>query len=74
MADGMSYETYWRAVMGDDRSAEDVVWDFDLVGDKASLDEWLGEAEAEARLQGLDDDGAIARHHARALAELLAAR
>jgi len=67
-----SYEAYWAAVIGDRRSAEDAVREFDLMEDRRGLSEWLGEGEEEARRQGahIDDGG---DNHARALDELLAA-
>ena len=43
------YEGYWNTVLGANRSAEDVIREFDLsTNDKRGLDEWLGYAEVEA--------------------------
>jgi hypothetical protein len=47
---GWTYEGYWSAVLGANRSAADVVREFALV--PAGLDEWLGTAEAEAAAMG----------------------
>lgn len=44
-----TYEGYWNAVLGANRSASDVVSEFELnTGDRRGLDEWLGQAEGEA--------------------------
>lgn len=44
-----TFEGYWNAVLGANRSAEDVIREFDLdASDRRGLDEWLGHAEAEA--------------------------
>jgi len=65
-----SYEGYWNAVLGDRRSAEQVVAEFELVGE--GLDEWLGTAEAEAaRVGGLRElPDEWSDFHAQALEEL----
>ena len=49
-----TYEQYWNVVLGENRSATDVVWEFDLrPSNRRGLDEWLGHAEAEAwRVRG----------------------
>jgi hypothetical protein len=69
-----SYEGYWGAVLGPYRSAADVVREFELVA--RGLDEWLGQAEAEAwlighgRVMGSDMPAEWAEHHISALAAL----
>ena len=73
-----TYEGYWNAVLGDKRSAAQVVAEFDLVADRHGLDEWLGHAEdAACSAGGLDPFGTEVEQwdpfHARALDELLAA-
>jgi hypothetical protein len=72
-----TFEGYWNTVMGD-RSAEQVVAEFDLAGPGplSEFSEWLGAAEAEAwRVGGLDGDMADAwgAFHDRAARELQAA-
>jgi hypothetical protein len=48
-----SYEGYWNTVLGANRSADDVVREFDLdPTDHRGVDEWLGHAEAEACREG----------------------
>jgi len=47
--EGWTYEGYWNAVLGANRSVRDVIREFDLDPlDRRGLDEWLGHAEAEA--------------------------
>lgn len=46
MAKAWGYDEYWAMVLGENRSAIDVVNEFELV--EKGLDEWLGLAEAEA--------------------------
>lgn len=72
------FEGYWNVVLGERRSAAQVVAEFDLTADRRGLDGWLGHAEdAACTAGGLDTDGdEVAQwdpHHARALDELLAA-
>ncbi|NOT72435.1 MAG: hypothetical protein HOP09_14535 [Hyphomicrobium sp.] len=45
----MDYDTFWSITFGD-RSADDVVFDFDLADVRDDLDEWLGGLTAEAAL------------------------
>lgn len=71
------YEGYWNVVLGH-RSAEQVVAEFELdPSDRRGLDEWLGEAEAEAWRVG-GEGGAMPEEwgdfHARALDALCATK
>jgi hypothetical protein len=71
-----TYEGYWNAVLGV-VSASEIVAEHGLVaGDRRGLDEWLGQAEAEAWRVG-GQGGRVpsewAEHHAKALAELVEA-
>lgn len=44
-----TFEGYWNTVLGADRSAADVVAEYDLEGgNRPSLSEWLSTAESEA--------------------------
>jgi len=48
-----TFEGYWNVVLGDCRSAKDVVREFALdPSDRCGLDEWLGFAEAESWVIG----------------------
>jgi hypothetical protein len=47
------YESYWNAVLGSNRDADDVCREFGLIG-RDGLDEWLGTAESEARAVSTD--------------------
>jgi len=48
-----TFEGYWNAVLGANRTAADVVREFGLdPADQNGVDEWLGNAESEAWLQG----------------------
>lgn len=48
-----TYEEYWNAVIGADRSASDVVREFELDAlDRRGMSDWLGVAEAEAWARG----------------------
>jgi hypothetical protein len=49
-----TYEGYWNAVIGAERSAGDAIREYDLTpdGDVASFRRWLEEAEEEALSQG----------------------
>ncbi|NOT72436.1 MAG: hypothetical protein HOP09_14540 [Hyphomicrobium sp.] len=73
----MTYDTFWSITFGD-RSADDVVFDFDLadVRDDVDsegvvvldgLDEWLGRATTEAAIQFLRDRAARAEYEDAAL-------
>lgn len=49
MAQTWDFEGYWNVVLGANRSAADVVRDFDLdPSDERGLDEWLGHSEEAA--------------------------
>lgn len=71
------YTGYWAVVLGANRSANDVVADFNLVPDENSLDAWLHVAEVEAWRAGggrvYEIPDAWIAFHKRALAELLGA-
>lgn len=43
-----NYTGYWNTVLGANRSASEVVGDFNLVPDETAIDAWLDEAEVEA--------------------------
>lgn len=68
------YEGYWNAVLGGNRTAADVVREFELVPtDLVGLDKWLGHAEVESwRVGGTGGDMPAegAEHHKHALDEL----
>lgn len=72
-----TYEGYWNAVIGANRSAEDVIREFELNGrDRRGLDEWLGNAEAEASIAGSGTSKVPVEwepFHAKALEEMVAA-
>lgn len=75
----MTSEQYWRAVLGE-RSADQVVTEFELDDDPqqgpGSLDDWLGQAEAQAIAHATDGLLTLAMlepHHAAALEALRAA-
>ena len=67
-----TFEGYWNAVLGSNRSAEDVVREFDLdSSDRVGLDKWLGEAEGEAAaMGGIEIPPEWAGFHGRALKDL----
>ena len=66
-----TYEGYWAAVLGGNRSAEDVVREFDLdPTNRHTLSEWLGEAEAEAWRVGGKKPKETFDWHERALDQL----
>jgi len=72
----VDYEGYWNTVIGDRRTAESTVAEFDLAGgSRRDLDEWLGEAEMAAWTAGgnASEDFPTEQwggHHAQAIAEL----
>lgn len=73
MAKTWDFEGYWNTVLGANRSAADVVREFQLdASDVRGLDEWLGTAEADALAAGgktvVPEEWTS--HHARALALL----
>jgi hypothetical protein len=67
-----TYEGYWNAVIGDRRTAESTVAEFDLdPTDRRGLDEWLGLAEVEsARAGRIEIPEEWSGFHAKALDEL----
>ena len=75
MSKAWDYEGYWAAVLGPNRSASDVVREFELTLSRGrrDVDEWLGRAEAEAlsigRL-GTSDAEQFSAFHERALEAL----
>lgn len=66
------FEGYWNTVIGSNRSAADVVREFDIVA--KGLDEWLGSAEESAASAGGLDPADLpeewSAHHLTALAKL----
>ena len=75
------YEGYWGVVIGYERDAEGAVAEFGLTAEPeigpSSIDEWLGQAEAEAWREGAEETGPLpvewSEHHQLARAELMAA-
>ena len=71
------YDGYWAVVLGDHRSAADVIAEFDLAGaTRVALDEWLGHAEAAAWSEGGEGGDYPPEwdaHHTTALADLVTA-
>ena len=70
------YDSYWRHIMGNDISAADTIEEFrEARASERSVDEWLGHAEEVAEQMGVDlgRPRDRARHHVRALAEIVSA-